>query len=358
MPSCAPRPVPTISAVGVASPSAHGQAMISTATAAVNATAGSTERPASDQRQQRDRRSTTGTNTAETRSASRCTGGLAGLGLLDQPGDLGQLGVGADPGGPDDQPTAGVDGGAGDRVARADLDRHRLAGEHARVDRGRAVDDLAVGGDLLAGPDDEPVADRESSRPGSASRRRPAAPRRPWRPSSQQRPQRGAGAPPRPRLRVPPGQQERGHPRRRLEVDRAGRVATLGQPAEPLGHAGLARRCRRPARRPTRGTRRACRSRSACPSSRRRAAGWTTRPGGTAGRPRATTGVASDQRHPLPAVELRGRHHRQHDHRHREHDRDDQATPPAQRVRSGSSGCGTRRACSRRPRRSRPGRPR
>ena len=36
-PSCAPRPVPTISAVGVASPSAHGQAMISTATAAVNA---------------------------------------------------------------------------------------------------------------------------------------------------------------------------------------------------------------------------------------------------------------------------------------------------------------------------------
>ena len=31
----APRPVPTSSAVGVASPSAHGQAMTSTATAAV-----------------------------------------------------------------------------------------------------------------------------------------------------------------------------------------------------------------------------------------------------------------------------------------------------------------------------------
>ncbi len=39
MPSWAPRPVPTSSAVGVASPSAHGQAMISTATAAVNANA-------------------------------------------------------------------------------------------------------------------------------------------------------------------------------------------------------------------------------------------------------------------------------------------------------------------------------
>src|SRR3984893_2271727 len=39
MPSCAPRPVPTRIAVGVARPIAHGQAMISTATAAVNADA-------------------------------------------------------------------------------------------------------------------------------------------------------------------------------------------------------------------------------------------------------------------------------------------------------------------------------
>ncbi len=37
MPNWAPRPVPTMSAVGVASPRAHGQAMISTATAAGNA---------------------------------------------------------------------------------------------------------------------------------------------------------------------------------------------------------------------------------------------------------------------------------------------------------------------------------
>ena len=39
MPSWAPRPVPTSSAVGVASPSAHGQAMMRTATAAVTAAA-------------------------------------------------------------------------------------------------------------------------------------------------------------------------------------------------------------------------------------------------------------------------------------------------------------------------------
>ena len=37
IPICAARPLPTISAVGVARPSAHGQAMIKTATAAVNA---------------------------------------------------------------------------------------------------------------------------------------------------------------------------------------------------------------------------------------------------------------------------------------------------------------------------------
>src|SRR5690606_28475609 len=36
-PSSAPRPVPTIMDVGVASPIAHGQAMISTATALTNA---------------------------------------------------------------------------------------------------------------------------------------------------------------------------------------------------------------------------------------------------------------------------------------------------------------------------------
>ena len=75
---------------------------------------------------------TIGTKTPEIRSASRCTGGLAVLRVLDQPGHLGQLGVGADPGGAHDQPAAGVDGGADDGVAGADLDRHRLAGEHAR----------------------------------------------------------------------------------------------------------------------------------------------------------------------------------------------------------------------------------
>ncbi len=76
MPSWAPRPVPTIRAVGVASPRAHGQAMISTATAAEKAASTSplsTSQPTSVSSAST---STTGTKTAEIRSASRSTGAL------------------------------------------------------------------------------------------------------------------------------------------------------------------------------------------------------------------------------------------------------------------------------------------
>ena len=74
MPSCAPRPVPTMIAVGVARPSAQGQAMMSTATAAVNAS--STESPRTNQaaRVTRAMVSTVGTNTAATLSTRRWTG--------------------------------------------------------------------------------------------------------------------------------------------------------------------------------------------------------------------------------------------------------------------------------------------
>lgn len=76
MPSCAPRPVPTISAVGVARPSAHGQAMISTATAAVKAAAGPEPLPSQKPSVARASPITTGTNTAEIRSARRCAAAL------------------------------------------------------------------------------------------------------------------------------------------------------------------------------------------------------------------------------------------------------------------------------------------
>ena len=76
MPSCAPRPVPTISAVGVARPSAHGQAMIRTATAAVKALAAQAPNASQPTSVASEITITTGTKIAETRSASRCTGAL------------------------------------------------------------------------------------------------------------------------------------------------------------------------------------------------------------------------------------------------------------------------------------------
>ena len=158
-PSWAPRPVPTISAVGVASPSAQGQAMISTATAAVNAKLALSPVPSQNPSVAERERDHDGHEDAGDAVGEALDRGLAGLGVLDEAGDLGQRGVGADLGGAHDQAAAGVDRRARDLGPGRDLDRHRLAGEHAHVDRARAVLDDAVGGDLLAGADHEAVAD-------------------------------------------------------------------------------------------------------------------------------------------------------------------------------------------------------
>jgi hypothetical protein len=70
-PSCAPRPVPTMRAVGVAGPSAHGQATMSTATAAVNANVALSPVPSQNPSVAAATPMTAGTNTPETRSARR-----------------------------------------------------------------------------------------------------------------------------------------------------------------------------------------------------------------------------------------------------------------------------------------------
>ena len=80
MPSWAPRPVPVSSPTGVARPSAHGHAITSTATAAVNAERSSgpvTSGPAASSQAAKVRTAmakTIGTNTALIRSASRAIG--------------------------------------------------------------------------------------------------------------------------------------------------------------------------------------------------------------------------------------------------------------------------------------------
>ena len=271
MPSWAPRPVPTMIAVGVASPSAHGQAMISTATAAVNAwSAGLPERQPGHERDHRDHEHD-GHEHRRDAVGQALHRRLRALGLLDQARDLRQRGVVADPGGLDDQPAAGVERGAEHRVAGHDVDRHRLAGEHRDVDRRRAVDDGAVGRDLLARAHDEAVAHPQATRPGSrrrsrgapSSRRARAAPRSAW--------------PERPRARA-----SKYFPRRSsVTIAPAVSKYTCGPSPAPPNTAPTT--CRPTSivagaeehhrHRPTTRTRRACPATRACPWWSRRGAG-------------------------------------------------------------------------------------
>ena len=75
-PSSAPRPDPTMIAVGVARPRAHGQAMISTATALRSAVATSPLPIIQPTKTAIAIAMTTGTKTPEILSARRCTGAL------------------------------------------------------------------------------------------------------------------------------------------------------------------------------------------------------------------------------------------------------------------------------------------
>ena len=157
-PSWAPRPVPTSSAVGVARPSAHGQATTSTATAAPKASAAPA--PSSSQKASAaaDSAITIGTNTAETRSASRWASALPALGCGDHAADAGDGRVRADRGRPDDQPALTVHRGAGDAVAGGHIDGHALTGQERAVDARDAVQHQPVGGDALTRPHHEGVA--------------------------------------------------------------------------------------------------------------------------------------------------------------------------------------------------------
>ena len=71
MPLLAPRPQAETSAAGVARPSAHGQAMISTASPALNACSAGAPASSHPVRVAAAQASTAGTNTPQTRSASR-----------------------------------------------------------------------------------------------------------------------------------------------------------------------------------------------------------------------------------------------------------------------------------------------
>ena len=109
---------------------------------------------------------------------------------------------------------------------------------------------------------------------------------------------------------------------------------------------------RRRARRRTRPRRRACRSRSACPSSRRGGARSGARRGGSRSRPRATTGVASARRAtPSPRTGAAGPSRAPQRRRQRGGDDEPQAKPRASAV---LRRAGLGRRASRRSRRPRP----
>ena len=84
--------------------------------------------------------STTGTNTAEMRSASRCTGAFEPCASSTRRAIWASAVSLADLRRLDDEPARRVERRAEHRVADGDVDRHRLAGEHRHVDRRRAVD--------------------------------------------------------------------------------------------------------------------------------------------------------------------------------------------------------------------------
>ena len=165
---------------------------------------------------------------------------LAGLGLLDQPGDLGQGGVRADPGRLDHQSATGVDAGTDHFVTGVLLDRHGLPGQQGLVDCRGALDHDAVGRDLLTGADHEALTDAEPvDRNHGLGSVRPEQ-RHLLGAHVQQLPEGVAGPGLRPLLEVATGQQEGGDHAGDLEVEVVEAAASSRDELELHGHAGLA----------------------------------------------------------------------------------------------------------------------
>ena len=160
-PALAPRPTPTMIDIGVASPSAHGQAMMSTATALTSAWAsrgsGPNDRPDDeghdrDQRPPPGRTSPTrgrrGAGSARATAAPRRPGGRSARARVSAPTFSARM----------TKPPVRVDGPPDHPIAGCLVDRDRLAGDHRLVDRAGPGEDHAVDRDLLAGTDAERVA--------------------------------------------------------------------------------------------------------------------------------------------------------------------------------------------------------
>ena len=151
-------------AAGVARPSAHGHAISRTATACSSACPGSALPRSSQPANVAAAMSiTTGTKIDETRSASRWTGAFDPWADSSSRTISDSFVFDADLRDEDHQPAVAVDRGADDLAPGADVDGHRLAGQHREVHPGRALPDDPVGGDLLSGKDHDEFPGRSSS---------------------------------------------------------------------------------------------------------------------------------------------------------------------------------------------------
>ncbi len=221
-PAPAPRPVPTMIDIGVARPSAHGQAMISTATALTRACASRGSGPkvahamnvmsaTHDHARHEVGRDLVG------QALDRRTGPAR---LADHPDDLGQHRLGADPLGPHDQGPVAVDRAADDAISGPFLDRDRLARDHRLVHGARAFEHDAVDRHLLARPDPQPIAGDDAIDRHVLLGAVVAEPPRGLGRQAQQRADGAAGLPARPQLEHLAQQDQRRDHRRGLEVDR------------------------------------------------------------------------------------------------------------------------------------------
>ena len=160
-PASAPLPVPTMIAVGVARPMAHGQAMITTPMNVVRARVSRGSGP------NRNQATNESAATAEDRRHEhlgdpvdgRLDRGLGALGALDERDDVGERRVGADARGAHDERAGRVERRTDDLVATRLRGRDGLARQHRFVDGRRPLDDDPVDRHLLAGSDAQEVAD-------------------------------------------------------------------------------------------------------------------------------------------------------------------------------------------------------
>ncbi len=165
IPRLAPRPEPTMIAVGVARPSASGHVI--TTTVMANSSASWTSRPTTPHHTrkvsappiERDQHEPEGGPVGKP-----LAGRLRVLGLLHELHDLRQRGVGADGGRAGAHGPVLVDRPAHEAVARPLVHRQALPGDGRLVDVALPLEHLAVDRDLGTGPDQQQVPDAHLSR--------------------------------------------------------------------------------------------------------------------------------------------------------------------------------------------------